>query len=146
MDLKNIYESEWEEQDTPRGIWRYLDISGDHLGLRIEKLQPSDTSSIHHYHTLEEEHLIVLEGEATLVLGSKESAIKRGDHLWFKAGEELGHHIRNDCPDPCVFLVIGERKSGDVVVYPEKQVAMVKALGWKQYDIDQRVTPIQDES
>lgn len=144
--IKNIYEAEWEQRDTPRGVWRYLDISGDHLGLRIETLEQGDTSSIHHYHTLEEEHVIILEGTATLVLGADEHAVRRGDHVCFKAGEELAHHLRNDTSDPCTFLVIGERERGDVVVYPEKQVATVKALGWKQFDIAQRARPIQEET
>jgi len=56
----------WREEQTPRGeTWRYLDLSGEHLGVRIEELQPGASSSVHHYHTLEEEHVLVLEGAAT---------------------------------------------------------------------------------
>jgi uncharacterized cupin superfamily protein len=145
---KNIYESEWEEQDTPRGKWTFLDLSGDHLGLRIEKLESDDTSSIHHYHTLEEEHVIALDGDATLVLGSEEHSLKRGDHVWFKAGDEAGHHIVNRSLAPFTFLVIGERKRGDVCIYPDQGVATIKALnsGWKQFDIEQRAKTLQEES
>jgi uncharacterized cupin superfamily protein len=138
----NIFESPWEMKETPRGgIWKYLDISGEHLGLRLEELAPGATSSIHHFHTLEEEHVIVLEGEASLVLGGEEHRVTRGDHVWFKAGEEVGHHIVNRSDRPFKFLVIGERKEGDVVFYPEAGVATVKALGWKQYDVKQRSKP-----
>ena len=141
---KNIYEAIWEKQATPGGgMWKYLDISGEHLGLRLEELAPGDTSSIHHFHTLEEEHVIVLEGDASLLLGSDEHRLKRGDHVWFKAGDEVGHHIVNRSSGPFVYLVIGERKDGDVVFYPEKGVAMVKALNWKQYDVEQRAKPIR---
>ena len=145
---KNIYDSEWVQQETPRGTWRYLDISGDHLGLRMEKLAPGETSSIHHYHTLEEEHVIAIEGNATLILGIEELALKRGDHTWFRAGDEVGHHIVNRSSDPFTFLVIGERKRGDVCFYPEHGVANVKALnsGWKQFDVEQRTTLLQASS
>jgi uncharacterized cupin superfamily protein len=136
---KNIFESAWETKKTPRGgIWTHLDISGEHLGLRVEELAPGDTSSIHHFHTLEEEHVIALEGEASLMWGTEEHPIRRGDHVWFKAGETVGHHIVNRSERPFRFLVIGERNAGDVVFYPERGVAMVKALGWKQYDFKPR--------
>ncbi len=146
---KNIYESKWEEKSTPRGeTWKYLDISGEHLGLRLEELAPGDTSSIHHYHTLEEEHVIALDGDATLVLGSEEHSLKRGDHVWFKAGDEVGHHIVNNSSAPFTFLVIGERKRGDVCFYPDQGVATIKALnsGWKQFNIEQRTKTLQEES
>ena len=64
-EFKNIDTSPWEE----RGSWRFIDLSGEHLGVRIEEIPPGGSSSIHHYHTEEEEHVLVLEGEATLVLG-----------------------------------------------------------------------------
>ncbi len=148
VKIKNIYESEWEEQATARGKWRFLDLSGDHLGLRLETLQAGDSSSIHHYHTREEEHVIALEGNATLVLGSTERALKRGDHVWFKAGDEVGHHIVNNTSAPFTFLVIGERARGDVCIYPDEGVANIKALnsGWKQFNIEQRTKTLQEES
>ncbi len=146
---KNIYESKWEEKSTQRGeTLKYFDISGEHLGLRLEELAPGDTSSIHHYHTLEEEHVIALDGDATLVLGSEEHSLKRGDHVWFKAGDEVGHHIVNNSSAPFTFLVIGERKRGDVCFYPDQGVATIKALnsGWKQFNIEQRTKTLQEES
>ncbi len=149
ISFKNIYESTWEEGTTPRGgYWKYLDISGEHLGLRLEEMPPGGTSSIHHYHTLEEEHVIVLDGEATLVLGSDEYLVKTGDHFWFKAGEEEGHHIENRTNEAFKFLVIGERKRGDVVFYPDEGVAAVKALnsGWKQFNFEQRAKTLQEET
>jgi len=140
--FKNIDTSPWEE----RGSWRFMDLSGDHLGVRIEEVPPGGSSSIHHYHTQEEEHVLVLEGEATLVLGTEEHRVVKGDHCWFQAANEEAHHIENRTSEPFRFLVFGERKSGDVVVYPENKVMMVKALkGWKQFDYEQRDSAIQDE-
>ena len=71
--------------------------------------------------------------------------LKAGDHVWFEAREEAPHHLENRSAEPLKFLVLGERKSGDVVVYPDKGVMMVKALGWKQFDYRKRDLAIQDE-
>ena len=135
----NIDEASYA-QDTSEhgGSWQYLDLSGDHLGARVEILAPGATSSHHHFHTLEEEHVLVLDGTATLYLGEERLLLETGDHVWFKAGEPVAHHIENTSGDPFQFLVFGERQPGDVVFYPEGQVAMVKAMDFKQYTYRER--------
>ena len=128
--IKNIEQIDFERQ----GDWHYKDLSGERLGVRIEETPPGSSSSIHHYHTLEEEHVIVLEGSATLVLGSDEYTLTKGDHIWFPAGEEVAHHIENRTDEPFRFLVFGERITGDVVVYPNDDVMLVKApAGMRRY-------------
>lgn len=127
-------DQEWEIGETIRGEpWRYRDLSGKHLGVRLEELPPNVTSSEHHFHTAEEEHVIVMEGAGTLFFGSEQHPIRAGDHFWFKAGEEIAHHIKNTSTAHLKFLVFGERLTNDVVVYPEHQVMMLKSIGSKQY-------------
>ena len=53
------------------------------------------TSSEHHFHTTEEEHVVVLAGEATLVSGEERYAVREGQHMWFRAGDETPHHLVN---------------------------------------------------
>ena len=133
MKISNI-DDDWKEEQNLRGeSWRFRDLSGEQLGVRIEELSPGGTSSEHHYHTSEEEHVIVLEGSATLILGDDRHELISGDHVWFKAGEETPHHIENTSGSAFRFLVFGERKSDDVVIYPEHQVMMIKSLGFKQF-------------
>lgn len=130
----NIHESSFEEIETPRGeTLRQLDLSGSHLGVRIEDLPPGGTSSIHHYHTLEEEHVLVLAGSGTLHLGSKEHELREGDHVCFLAGDPTPHHIENRSPGNFKFLVFGERNPGDTVFYPDGPVMMVKGAGGALY-------------
>lgn len=127
-------DEDWQEELNARGeSWQHRDLSGEQLGVRIEVLTPGTTSSEHHFHTAEEEHVIVLEGSATLVLGEERHELMAGEHVWFKAGEELAHHIENTSESAFKFLVFGERKSDDVVVYPEHQVMMLKSLGFQQF-------------
>ena len=106
--ITNIHSTSWTEQATPRGTWRYIDLSGERLGVRVEELAPGETSSVHHFHTAEEEHVIALDGDATLLVGSETVPLR----------------------------------AGDVVIYPEHQVMLVKGLGFKQYTY----RPVRDDS
>lgn len=138
----NIHSAHYEEDFSERdnATWRSLDLSGEHLGVRIEELDSGGTSSYHHYHTSEEEHVVVLNGTATLHLGTERVDLSEGDHIWFPAGEDVPHHIENTSPDPFKFLVFGERKQDDVVFYPNGSVILVKsAKGFQQYTYEERV-------
>ncbi|MEM7362814.1 MAG: cupin domain-containing protein [Pseudomonadota bacterium] len=127
-------EDDWQSDKTLGGDpWRYRDLSGERLGVRVEELAPGATSSEHHYHTVEEEHVIILEGEGTLFFGEEAHPITAGEHCWFRAAEEIAHHIENTSGAPLKLLVFGERSENDVVVYPNHQVMMVKSLDRKQY-------------
>jgi uncharacterized cupin superfamily protein len=128
----NIHSDAFEDGTDARGeTWKSLDLSGDHLGVYIEELPPGGTSSQHHFHTAEEEHVIVLDGSGVLFLGDEEHVLKAGDHIWFAAGKENAHHIENKSTTPLTFLVFGERDEKDVVFYPETKVIVSKALGRK---------------
>lgn len=124
--VSNINEMEYQ-QGQSRGLpfWS-LDLSGSNLGVHVENIPPNATSSEHHYHTLEEEHVLVLEGSGTLHLGSNLYELKPGDHVCFAAGESEAHHIENRSAENFRFLVFGERKTGDVVFYPNHQKMLVK--------------------
>jgi uncharacterized cupin superfamily protein len=113
--------------------YQYKELSGEHLGARIEELAPGGTSSHHHFHTSEEEHLFMLTGEAILLFGDEEIPVSVGDHIWFRAGDENAHHFENRSDSACSYLVYGERKADDVVLYPIAGVMMVKALGNRQF-------------
>lgn len=142
--ITNIQGAEYEEGESTRGepAWRYLDLSGSHLGVRIEEISPGGTSSFHHYHTTEEEHVLVLNGQASLFLGEEQAPLAEGDHLCFPAGEPMAHHIENTSDTPFRFLVFGERKQDDVVFYPDAGVMLVKSAdGPKQYTYRERPVP-----
>ena len=45
-EITNIETAQWREDTNARGgTWRYIDLSGDHLGVRIEELAPGEHSS-----------------------------------------------------------------------------------------------------
>lgn len=141
--ITNIDDADYQEGESQRdeAVGRYLDLSGSHMGVRIEETPPGGTSSFHHYHTAEEEHVLVLGGHATLFLGDKQLQLRKGDHLCFPAGEPLAHHIENTSASTFRFLVFGERKQDDVVFYPEGGIMLVKSGdGLRQYTYRERKT------
>ena len=131
--VTNIHDDEFVTETNSRGeTWTRLDLDSARLGVRVEIMQPGASSSIHHWHTQEEEHVIILEGNATLVLGHEGRremhALRPGDHVCFRAGEPVAHHLEATGDEPVRLLVFGERLPGDTVVYPDAQVMMVKAM------------------
>lgn len=68
------------------------------IGISIEELAPGKQSCPFHYHTAEEEHIIALDGEATLRLGGERYQIKAGDYVAFPAGQRLSGLEQNKCP------------------------------------------------
>ncbi len=127
--VTQIQDASFELRESPRDepAFRCLDLSGEHLGVRMEELQPGGTSSYHHYHTAEEEHVLITDGRGTLHLGDERVDIRKGDHILFPAGDETAHHIENTSSDPLAYLVFGERKTDDVVIYPDSNIALVKS-------------------
>jgi uncharacterized cupin superfamily protein len=123
---------EWSEGSRFGGRVRVLADSrrhGLHVGVLIEELPPGKQSCPAHYHMREEEHILVLEGRATLRLGEERIEMKAGDFVSFPAGQPLGHCLINEGAEPCRYLVIGERDPDEVCVYPDSNKILVRATG-----------------
>lgn len=100
----------------------------EHVGVVLEELPPGKQSSVPHFHTTEEEHLFVLEGEAFLCWGDEEYQLTPGSYVCFPAGEPRAHYLVNHGSEDCRYIVVGERNPNDVVVYPDHGRMMVRAL------------------
>ena len=81
-----------------------------------------------HYHLVEEEQVLILEGQATLLLGEERHEMTAGDYVCFPAGQAIGHSLLNSGTGPCSYLMIGEHKPHDVCVYPDSDKIAVNAL------------------
>ncbi len=124
----------WSEANQgERFAMRYRVLSdtrkdGRKIGIAYEELPPGKQSVPFHYHLLEEEHLIALEGEATLRLGEERHRIKAGDYVGFPAGQRAGHCLVNDGNAPFRYIVIGDHEPNDVCVYPDSNKVLVRKL------------------
>ncbi len=97
---------------------------GDALGLRnfgvnLTRLEPGAWSSQRHWHSHEDEFVLVLEGELTLVTDDGEQALGPGMAAGFPAGVENGHHLINRGRTAAVYLEVGDRRPEDATVYPD---------------------------
>ncbi|WP_119303636.1 cupin domain-containing protein [Dongia deserti] len=101
---------------------------GYRVGMLIEAPAPGMRLAPKHYHMLEEEHALILEGQVTLLLGDERYEMKPGDYVCFPAGQTVGHSFLNSGTGPCRYLMIGERNPADVCVYPDSNKISVNAL------------------
>lgn len=111
-----------------------------HVGMLIESPAPGMRLAPLHYHMLEEEHALILEGEVTLLLGDRRYDMKPGDYVGFPAGRQIGHSFLNSGTGPCSYLMIGERNLADVCVYPDSNKMFVRALQAQQSVFDMSAT------
>ena len=102
---------------------------GSHVGVCMEELAPGKQTCPAHFHMLEEEHLLVLEGTATLRLGEKTFALSAGSYVCFPAGQKVAHTLVNNSHAPCRYLILGERNPNDVIVYPDSGRVSVRLTG-----------------
>ena len=131
---------EWNEWQLGRGFvdrnkhLTYAAVGENYrVGVLIEGPPPGMRCAPRHYHMLEEEHALILEGEVTLLLGPGEEeqrhVMKPGDYVCFPAGLAVGHSFLNSGSGPCSYLMIGEHSPHDVCVMPDSNKMVVRALG-----------------
>ena len=99
-----------------------------HVGVCLEELLPGKQTYPPHYHMLEEEHLLMLEGKVTLHLGDRSYEMSEGDYVCFPAGQKAAHTLVNNGTERCRYLIIGERNPNEVIVYPEAGRIGVRSL------------------
>ena len=76
-------------------------------------------SSQRHWHTTEDEFVMVLSGEVVLVTDAGEEALRAGDCVAFPAGDPDGHHLINRSKTDAVLLEVGTRQADDRTVYSD---------------------------
>lgn len=102
---------------------------GSHVGVEMDVIEPGRESYPAHFHMLEEEHVLILEGEVTLRLGEKSYELSAGSYVCFPAGQKAGHALVNNGRAPCRYLIAGERNPNEVVVYTDSGRVGVRLLG-----------------
>jgi uncharacterized cupin superfamily protein len=109
-----------------------------HVGVLIEDPAPGRRLAPLHYHMLEEEHALIMEGQANLQLGDARYDMRSGDYVCFPAGQKVGHCFMNNGTVPCRYLMIGQRNPNDVCVYPDSEKMAVSALRTRDDIFDMR--------
>ena len=109
-------------------------VLGDRFGLtqfgvNLTTLAPGSWSAHRHWHEREDEFVVVIEGELTLVDDAGEHQLGTGMCAGFKAGVANGHCLVNKSIRPATYVEIGTRSPEEVAHYPDIDMLAVKAAG-----------------
>lgn len=90
------------------------------MGASHVVLEPGAWSSQRHWHSAQDELVIMLDGELVLVDDHGETIVQPGDVLSFPAGEANAHHLQNRSGHPATFVAVsaGDRDA-DCGEYPD---------------------------
>ncbi len=122
IDLANIplktgsnYPAPYAIEMAGRSSQRLGDAAGlTQFGVNITILAPGSRSSLRHWHENQDEFVIVIEGDLTLVDDTGDTPLGPGDCAAFPAGDANGHHIVNKSQSEGRFLVVGTRTETEV--------------------------------
>lgn len=94
---------------------------GEGLGCSLTEVPPGKTAWPFHAHLGNEEAIYILEGNATLRLGTKQHPLKAGDYVALLPRQDAAHQIINTSDAPVRYLAISTMRRTDIVVYPDSK-------------------------
>src|SRR6476661_1222240 len=90
------YPPPYDQPCQGRRRWQLGEAAGlTQFGVNLLRLDPGVWSSQRHWHTAEDEFVMVLEGEVVLVTEAGEEVLRAGDCAGFRAGEPDAHQLQN---------------------------------------------------
>jgi uncharacterized cupin superfamily protein len=89
------------------------------FGVNLVRLAPGGQSALRHFHSHEEELVLVLEGELVLVTNAGEQAMMAGMCVGFPANTGDAHHLVNRSAAAAAYVEIGSRVDADNAFYPD---------------------------
>lgn len=89
------------------------------FGVNRVELPPGAWSTNRHWHRSNDELVVVISGELTLVTDEGEEVLRAGDCVGFKAGVENAHHLQNRGTEPAIYYDVGGRDAFDVSTFPD---------------------------
>ena len=121
----------YEQEGVVRCQWKHLTKAAGgppyKVGFVIEILMPSQKSAAAHWHTLEEEHVYIIEGTLTVRVGAAHHIMIAGDYIRFPAGVVEAHQLFNHSEEPCKYILVGEQNEHDVCYYPDSNKVQIRA-------------------
>ncbi|HEX7853338.1 MAG TPA: cupin domain-containing protein [Sphingobium sp.] len=108
------------EKVAGRKTWPLTrDFGIGQFGVNRVELAPGAWSTQRHWHSINDEAVIVISGEITVVSDDGEELLGPGDSIGFPAGRPNPHHIQNRGADVAIFYDIGGRDAYDVSTFPD---------------------------
>jgi uncharacterized cupin superfamily protein len=127
VNVEDVEAEEWGGRDMG-GVARYLGqaAGSQRTGLNHEVIQPGKLNTAPHCHSAEEEIFILLEGEATLLLGDDEHALRAGHVVSRPPGTGIAHAFRAETE--LTMLSYGTREPNDIAYYPRSDVFALRGI------------------
>ncbi len=125
-------------------------VLGDPLGLNnfgvnLVRIPAGGESTQRHWHSRQDEFVMVLEGELTLVTDDGEHAMGPGMVAGFPAGVANGHKLVNRTDRDALYIEIGDRTPDDEVDYPDIDM-LVRWIDGVSYFVRKDGTPYKRTS
>jgi uncharacterized cupin superfamily protein len=120
---------------------------GDALGLKQfgvnwVELPPGCWSAQRHWHHEEDEFVMIVKGEVTLVTDEGEQVMCPGQVTGFPSKNSNSHHLINLSSEPACYLEVGTRSSLEKVEYPDIDMKMVRKAGEKSRFFNRKGDPL----
>jgi len=108
------------------------ELGATRTGLGIYSVEPGHATWPYHFELVEEEWLIVLEGELTVRTPDGEQRLRAGDVVCFPVGAAGAHAVRNDGGTTARFAMPSSvAADGDGAVYPDSDTFVVRTAGFR---------------
>ena len=98
------------------------------LGFGLWRLAPGERLAPYHFHHVNEEAFLVLEGRAVLRTPEGEREVAAGDVVGCPAGPAGAHAFRGAGEGPCVLLALSTMESPEVMEYPDSDKLYVMVV------------------
>ncbi len=89
------------------------------LGYRVVVVPPGKTAWPCHFHHVNEEMFLILDGHGTLRMGGEHHPLRPGDVVCLPAGVETAHQIFNTSGAALKYLAVSTMEAPDIVEYPD---------------------------
>lgn len=103
------------------------------FGVNLTRLLPGAGSVLRHAHSKQDEFIYILHGHPVLLTNAGETQLSPGMCAGFKAGTGNAHQLVNRTNEAVSYLEVGDRSTGDCVVYPDDDLQAVLVDGEWQF-------------
>ncbi|MEC8643165.1 MAG: cupin domain-containing protein, partial [Pseudomonadota bacterium] len=103
VGLRQGYPAEFRDATKGYEQQRVGDAAGlTKMGINRVVLPPRSGTSLMHWHEVDDEFVIIMQGEVVLCEETGETVLRGGDCAGFKAGVANGHSLQNRSDTPAV--------------------------------------------
>ena len=134
VGLRQGYPAKFRDATKGYEQQRVGDAAGlTRMGINRVVLPPRSATSLMHWHEIDDEFVIIMQGEVVLCEETGEVVLRAGDCAGFKAGVANGHCLQNRSDVPAVLFEIGSRDPDETAHYPGLDLVYERRAGHRRF-------------